>query len=114
MQARVDGCIHLPRRELPVKLGAALCHALCFPNPAYQERLTHGLPADVTLERIPADKALEPMLAAGELDGLIHAHAPDPFRDGNPGLADLHRLDPDFIHVENHIRAVCGNQRLLG
>ena len=27
--------------------------------------------------RIPTDKALEPMLDAGELDALIHAHAPD-------------------------------------
>lgn len=66
-------------------------------TPEYQERLSHGVPDDVTLERIPADRALEPMLAAGELDGMIHAHAPDPFREGNP---DVVRLFPDYRAVE--------------
>ena len=66
-------------------------------TPAYQERFHHDLPEGVTLERIPADKALEPMLAAGELDALIHAHQPDEFRAGNPAVA---RLFPDYRAVE--------------
>ena len=66
-------------------------------TPEYSERRHHELPPGVSLERIPEDKALEPMLEAGELDALIHAHAPDPFRTGSPNVA---RLFPNYREVE--------------
>lgn len=66
-------------------------------TPEYHERHHHGLPPGVTLDRIPIDKALEPMLDAGEIDALFHAHAPDSFRAGSP---NVRRLFPDYRQVE--------------
>ncbi len=63
----------------------------------YHERHHHSLPEGVTLDRIPADKALEPMLEAGEIDAILHAHAPESFRDGSPNVA---RLFPNYRDEE--------------
>ena len=66
-------------------------------TPEYHERHQHGLPEGVTLDRIPTDKALEPMLEAGEIDAILHAHAPDRFRAGSPNVV---RLFPNYREVE--------------
>lgn len=66
-------------------------------SPEYAERRHHELPADVRLERIPADRALEEMLESGDLDALATAHAPDPFVAGS---ANIVRLFTDYRSVE--------------
>ena len=66
-------------------------------TPDYSERRHHDLPADVRLQRIPADRALEEMLDSGDLDALATAHAPDPFVAGSP---NIRRLFEDYRSVE--------------
>jgi len=66
-------------------------------TPDYAERRHHDLPEGVRLERIPADRALEEMLDAGDLDAMATAHAPDPFVAGSP---NIRRLFPDYRSVE--------------
>lgn len=65
-------------------------------RPGYVERLRHDPPEGVSIERIPDDMALEPMLAAGELDALVTTGAPEAFRRGN----GVERLFPDHRRVE--------------
>lgn len=65
-------------------------------EPGYAERLAHEPPPGVAIERIPEDRALEEMLAAGELDALVATFAPEPFRRGE----GVERLFSDYRRVE--------------
>ncbi len=67
-------------------------------SPEWKERLAVQLPPGVSLERIPADKTLEGMLAAGELDALVTAQPPRYFRPDRPG--PVRRLIADYEAVE--------------
>ncbi|HAI08385.1 MAG TPA: 4,5-dihydroxyphthalate decarboxylase, partial [Dehalococcoidia bacterium] len=55
------------------------------------------LPSDIHLEFIAADKTLEGMLDAGELDALFATYIPNMFLNGSPQIA---RLFPNFKEVE--------------
>src|SRR5215470_11141346 len=65
-------------------------------EPGRTEKVALNLPAGVTVER-PAEKTLNGMLLAGELDAVMTAHAPAAFEAGDPRVA---RLFPDFMPVE--------------
>lgn len=66
-------------------------------EPVFQERMALDLPADVTLGRIPADRTLEGMLEAGEIDALVSAFPPLKLSQaGSP----VQRLFPDYRQVE--------------
>ncbi|MDQ1662970.1 MAG: 4,5-dihydroxyphthalate decarboxylase [Blastococcus sp.] len=67
-------------------------------KPQWQERLPVDLPSGVSLERIPAGKTLEGMLAAGELDALITAQPPQAFRAGQ--TSPIRRLFSDYEATE--------------
>ncbi len=60
-------------------------------NPPLPDPLT-----PIQIEKAPADKSLNDMLAAGEIDALIGSRAPDCMRQ-NPDVA---RLFPDYRAVE--------------
>jgi 4,5-dihydroxyphthalate decarboxylase len=65
-------------------------------EPGRTEKVALKLPAGVTIER-PAQKSLNGMLLAGELDAVMTAHAPEAFEAGDPRIK---RLFPDFMPVE--------------
>ena len=65
-------------------------------EPGRVEKVALKLPAGVTVERA-ADKSLNGMLLAGELDAVMTAHAPAAFEAGDPRV---NRLFPDFMPVE--------------
>src|ERR1700739_124285 len=50
-------------------------------------------PANLTIERIPEEKALDDMFASGELDAMISPNFPRPFLARDPHVA---RLFPDY------------------
>jgi 4,5-dihydroxyphthalate decarboxylase len=63
----------------------------------YAERLRHDVPADVRLEGIPADRTLNELLQAGELDAVAASQPPRGFREGSPWIR---RLFTDYREVE--------------
>jgi 4,5-dihydroxyphthalate decarboxylase len=65
-------------------------------EPGRTEKVALKLPAGVSLER-PAEKSLNGMLLAGELDAVMTAHAPAAFEAGDPRVQ---RLFADFMAVE--------------
>lgn len=65
-------------------------------EPGRQEKVELALPGGVSVERVP-DRALNDMLLAGEIDGMISAHEPRAFVAGDPRIA---RLWPDYRAVE--------------
>jgi 4,5-dihydroxyphthalate decarboxylase len=66
-------------------------------QPGYTERREHDPPPGVHLEPIPQDKALVPMLEAGELDAYVTAGMPRAFRERSP---KIRRLFPNWRAVE--------------
>jgi 4,5-dihydroxyphthalate decarboxylase len=70
-------------------------------EPGYAERRHHDAPPGVRLERIPAGKTLSGMLDAGELDAMITAAKPAPFRNGSPNVrrlfADPYAVERDYF-----------------
>lgn len=66
-------------------------------EPGYAERLPVELPPGIDVSRIPADRTLEGMLAAGDLDALVTVQPPRGF--GGGGLP-VRRLFPDHREVE--------------
>jgi 4,5-dihydroxyphthalate decarboxylase len=66
-------------------------------EPMWAGRLAVDLPAEVRLERIPADATLEGMLAAGELDALVTIQPPRGF---SPAEGPVRRLFPDYRQAE--------------
>ncbi|HXP74854.1 MAG TPA: hypothetical protein VN823_11965 [Stellaceae bacterium] len=65
-------------------------------EPGRTEKVALKLPPGVTVER-PAEKSLNGMLLAGELDAVMTAHAPAAFEAGDPRVT---RLFADFMPVE--------------
>ena len=65
-------------------------------EPGRMEKVALTLPAGVVVER-PAEKTLNGMLLAGELDAVMTAHAPAAFEAGDPRIK---RLFPDFMAIE--------------
>jgi 4,5-dihydroxyphthalate decarboxylase len=65
-------------------------------EPGRTEKVALKLPAGVSVER-PADKSLNDMLLAGELDAVLTAHAPAAFETCD---LRIRRLFPDFMPVE--------------
>jgi 4,5-dihydroxyphthalate decarboxylase len=65
-------------------------------EPGRTEKVALKLPAGVSVER-PAEKSLNGMLLAGELDAVMTAHAPAAFEAGDPRVQ---RLFADFMAVE--------------
>jgi 4,5-dihydroxyphthalate decarboxylase len=61
------------------------------------ERTPISLPPEFELKTIPVSTTLSDMLAAGELDGIITARAPNCFTAGHPDVA---RIFPDFRAAE--------------
>ena len=66
-------------------------------TPAPAPLIPLDLPSDIHLEFIAADKTLEGMLDAGELDALFATYIPNMFLNGSPQIA---RLFPNFKEVE--------------
>jgi 4,5-dihydroxyphthalate decarboxylase len=69
-------------------------------QPGREEKSPFILPRGITLTQI-RDRTLDEMLAAGELDAIITAHAPDSFGRGQgPGatvrFADVQRLEEEY------------------
>jgi len=65
-------------------------------EPGRTEKVALQLPAGVVVER-PAEKTLNDMLLAGELDAVMTAHAPAAFEAGDPRVK---RLFADYMPVE--------------
>ena len=66
-------------------------------QPGREERAPWTPPDGVDVQRIPNDKTLSGMLAAGEIDCLIVPRAPSAFTKGAPKVG---RLFPDFRTAE--------------
>jgi len=62
-------------------------------EPGRIEKVELRLPEGVGIHRV-ADKTLSGMLMSGELDAVISAHPPEPFKRGDPGIVQL------FHHVQ--------------
>ena len=58
-------------------------------EPGRVEKLKLNLPTEIRLSSIPADKTLNNMLVAGELDAIITARAPSAFLKQTPAVARL-------------------------
>lgn len=58
-------------------------------EPVYAERRHHDAPPGVTLQQIPEGRTLSGMLDSGEIDALITAADPEPYRRGSPNVARL-------------------------
>ncbi|HKF73867.1 MAG TPA: hypothetical protein VKB68_19095 [Stellaceae bacterium] len=65
-------------------------------EPGRTEKVALKLPAGVTVER-PAEKTLDRMLLAGEVDAVLTAHPPAAFEAGD---SRVRRLFEDFMPVE--------------
>jgi len=61
------------------------------------EEVEVAMPADLSLQKIPADKDIERMLAEGEIDALIHPELIQPILDRDPRVA---RLFPNYKELE--------------
>lgn len=66
-------------------------------QPGRRERIAFTPPEGVQVESAPPDRALVPMLDAGEIDALITPNLPSAFKAGSPRVK---RLFPDFPRVE--------------
>ena len=66
-------------------------------EPGRDERTPLTLTNGVDLQAIPADRTLNEMFVAGELDALMTARAPTAFVEGRPHIG---RLFPDYRAVE--------------
>jgi len=63
-------------------------------QPGRVEKVELRLPEGVTIHRAP-EKTLTGMLLAGELDAVMSAHPPEPFKRGEPGIVRLfHDVQP--------------------
>lgn len=58
-------------------------------EPVYAERRRHEAPPGVKLEQIPTGRTLSDMVESGELDALITAADPEPYRRGSPNVRRL-------------------------
>jgi 4,5-dihydroxyphthalate decarboxylase len=65
--------------------------------PGREEKVAVQLPPGVKLERV-VDRSLDDLLAAGEIDALMTAHAPPSFERGDPNTV---RLFEDYRAVES-------------
>lgn len=66
-------------------------------QPGRTEKVKLKLPEGIRLTPAP-DRSLSAMLAAGEVDAVLSAHAPDCFKDGHP---NIRRLFEDYVSVES-------------
>jgi 4,5-dihydroxyphthalate decarboxylase len=66
-------------------------------EPGRTERTPIKLPAGIECVPVPTDKALSPMLAAGEIDAFFSPREPSCFSNGAP---NVDRLFPDYQRVE--------------
>jgi 4,5-dihydroxyphthalate decarboxylase len=60
-----------------------------YEEPNRIEKISLDLPADVTLENVPAGTTISGLLASGELDAVIGPRAPSCFRLGHPHVGYL-------------------------
>jgi 4,5-dihydroxyphthalate decarboxylase len=90
--------------EHGVPVSSATYYSGGLEQPGRSEKMTLDLPASIRVERIPADKTLSAMLAAGEIDALYTARAPSSFRDG----ANVRRLFDDYEPIERDYFARTG------
>jgi 4,5-dihydroxyphthalate decarboxylase len=60
-----------------------------YEEPNRIEKISLDLPADVTLENVPAGTTISGLLASGELDAVIGPRAPSCFRAGHPHVGYL-------------------------
>ncbi|MCL4181837.1 MAG: ABC transporter substrate-binding protein [Burkholderiaceae bacterium] len=65
-------------------------------QPGRAEKIQVSLPSEIRLEQAPADRSLNQMLAAGEIDGFIGPRSPSSFDAGHPNIV---RLFPDPVSV---------------
>ena len=70
-----------------------------------REKLALELPSEIDVRSISKDKALGPMLAAGEIDALVAPRAPRCFVDAEPGVG---RLFTDYRAAERDYFAKTG------
>jgi 4,5-dihydroxyphthalate decarboxylase len=66
-------------------------------HPGRQDKVKHNLPPNIDIQPIPADQTLSAMLASGEIDAMISAHMPSPFKHRHP---KVQRLIANFREVE--------------
>lgn len=65
-------------------------------QPGRAEKIQVSLPSEIRVEQAPADRSLNQMLAAGEIDGFIGPRSPSSFDAGHPKIV---RLFPDSASV---------------
>ncbi len=58
-------------------------------QPGRAEKISVQLPPEIRLEQAPADRSLNQMLAAGEIDGFIGPRSPSCFDEGHPDVGRL-------------------------
>ncbi|MDR3522477.1 MAG: ABC transporter substrate-binding protein [Acetobacteraceae bacterium] len=68
-------------------------------TPGRVEKISLNLGPDVKLENAPADRTLNQMLEAGEIDGIIGPRAPAAFEAGNP-IVDWLWPDVDAVAAD--------------
>ena len=68
-------------------------------TPGRVEKISLNLGPDVKLENAPADRTLNQMLEAGEIDGIIGPRAPAAFEAGNP-IVDWLWPDVDVVAAD--------------
>jgi len=66
-------------------------------HPGRQDKVKHNLPPNIDIQPIPADQTLSAMLASGEIDAMISAHMPSPFKRRH---SKVQRLIANFREVE--------------
>jgi 4,5-dihydroxyphthalate decarboxylase len=66
-------------------------------HPGRQDKVKHNLPPNINIQPIPDDQTLSAMLASGEIDAMISAHMPSPFKHRHP---KVQRLIANFREVE--------------
>jgi 4,5-dihydroxyphthalate decarboxylase len=66
-------------------------------HPGRQDKVKHNLPPNIDIQPIPDDQTLSAMLASGEIDAMISAHMPSPFKHRHP---KVQRLIANFREVE--------------
>lgn len=75
-------------------------------EPGRHEKLPLELPDDIEALPVGADRALGPLLAAGEIDALVSPRAPRCFVRAEPNVG---RLFPDYRRVEEAYYAKTGH-----